>query len=129
MSRGNVPWIYLNVGLAALLFYLCIRGGLLPDDPRLEYKDLITIILTAIAVLLAGVTIIIALLAVWGYSSIRESVVKTAQEAAEQAARDTARSIAEPVAARVAEEAVRGLSVAVRATTLSAEQFAKPNDG
>jgi hypothetical protein len=125
MSRSNVPWIYLNVVLAALLFYLCIRGGLKPDDPKVEYKDLITIILTAIAVLLAGVTIIIALLAVWGYSSI----LKTAQEAAEQAARDTARSIAEPVAARVAEEAVRGLSLAVRATTPSAEQFAKPNDG
>lgn len=98
-----------------VLFYLCIRSGLLPvPPPGVEYKDLITIILTAVAVLLAAVTVIIALLAFWGYNSIRESAEKVAKETAERVAARTA----EPVAARVA------LQVAERARGVP-----PPNDG
>lgn len=76
----------------------------------IEFKDLITIVLTAIAVLLAAVTIIIALLAFWGYSSIREAAVKSAQETAKRVAETVAESAAkdkaEEVAVRQVEETV-----------------------
>jgi hypothetical protein len=60
----------------------------------IESKDLITIVLGAVAVLLAAVTIFIAVLAIWGYNSIREESVKAAVAAAEKEARNTAEAVA-----------------------------------
>ena len=82
------------------LLYFGFRGlDLHPNG--IEYKDLITIILTAIAVLLASVTIFVALMAIWGYSTIRD--------AAEKAAREVATDVAQTVAAREA-QAILALS-------------------
>jgi len=114
MGSNNIPWIYLNIFLAAVLFYLIIRGGLVPDPGGIEFKDLITIILTAIAVLLAAVTIFIGVLAVWGYSSIREAATKIAQETADHVARQVAETratdVAGSVAVRAAQQMVRLVS-------------------
>lgn len=91
-----------------LLFHIGI-GGLSAPPPGWEYKDLITIILTALGVLLGALAIFIGLLAVWGYASIRDAATKAAADKADAIARE----VAEPVAARVAEEvAARNLPAA-----------------
>lgn len=56
-------------------------------DGEIEYKDLITIILTAVAVLLAAVTIFVALMAIWGYNSLRDEATRVAVKTAANVAR------------------------------------------
>lgn len=89
--------ILLMMNAILIVFGLLYFGfhGLDLHPNGIEYKDLITIILTAIAVLLASVTIFVALMAIWGYTSIRE--------AAEKSAREVATDVAQTVAAREAQ--------------------------
>ena len=89
--------ILLLLNVIALMIAIRYFGlwPLLPNTDGIEYKDLITIILAALAVILAAVTIFIAVMAVWGYNAIRES--------AEKAAREVAKDVAQTVAAREAE--------------------------
>jgi hypothetical protein len=89
-----------NILLFLLLLYHIGIGGLSHPPVPWEYKDLITIILTALAVLLAAITILIGLITIWGYNSIRQAAV----DAAETKADESAKRIAESVAARTAQE-------------------------
>jgi hypothetical protein len=89
-----------NILLFILLLYHIGIGGLSRPPAAWEYKDLITIILTALAVLLAAITILIGLITIWGYNSIRAAAV----DAAETKADESAKRIAESVAARTAQE-------------------------
>ncbi len=76
-----------------------IAEGRLPQD--IEYKDFVAILLTAVIVMLAVLTAVLALFAVWGFSVIRDE----ARVAAEREAAKVARDVAGSVAARTALEA------------------------
>jgi hypothetical protein len=98
--------------------------------PQWEYKDLITIILTALGVLLAGLAISIGVLAIWGYNSIREAAVQGAVLRAQEilaGAENVARSTAETVATRVAEAAMQSVAPVDRTEDL-AEALSKKDD-
>jgi hypothetical protein len=96
----NLAATAVNVLLFLLLLYHVGIDGLAKPPAGWEYKDLITIILTAFAALLAALAIIIGLFAIWGYTSIRDTVTSAADV--------SAREIAETVAARVAREVIGG---------------------
>lgn len=74
-----------------------------PTVAGFTQAEFISIILTAVTVVLAALAIILAIAAFWGYTAIREGAV----EAAKIEARKVARSNSEVVAARVAEEAAQ----------------------
>lgn len=67
-----------------IVVYWVVSRGLGPATGSLEYKDLVSILLTAASVVLAGVGIAVALLALWGYNALaalaRETSEKTAKD-------------------------------------------------
>jgi hypothetical protein len=104
MGTGNIFWFAANLILSIILvFYIGVHGLDYPP-PGWEYKDLLTVILTALTALLAGLAIFIGVLAIWGYNSIREAAERAAERVADAKAENTARTVAETVAARVAEQ-------------------------
>jgi hypothetical protein len=104
---ANRALLVVNIGLViVVLYFLGTRGLGLPAS-NFEYKDLIAIILTALAVILAAVTIFVAGLAIWGYTTIRESAERAAVATAEEAAKLVAADVARATASREAPEAVR----------------------
>lgn len=94
--------LFLNVCALIIAFLYFGFHGIYSVDHGIEYKDLVTIILTAIAVLLAAVTLFVAAMAIWGYNSIREESVKAAVKAADAKAAEIAKNVAESVASREA---------------------------
>lgn len=62
----------------------------------IEYKDLISIVLTALSAMIALLAFFIAAFAFWGFSYIEKKLIKVAKKAADKAARE----VAEPVASR-----------------------------
>jgi hypothetical protein len=75
-----------------LFLKLYLNGELTVEHSAVvEYKDFISILLTAIAVMIAIATAVAAMAAVWGYGAIREelnrTVAKTAGDRAEEIAR------------------------------------------
>ena len=49
-----------------------------------DWTAIITVILTAIAVLLGALAVMIAVAAIWGYNTLKDEVVKAATKVAEQ---------------------------------------------
>ena len=96
--------ILFSVNILALVVALLYFGWkpLVPGHENIEYKDLIAIILTALAVLLAAVTLFVAAMAIWGYNSIRQESVRAAVSAAEAEATRVAKNTAQAVASREA---------------------------
>ncbi|MFZ2287776.1 MAG: hypothetical protein WAV93_12385 [Bacteroidales bacterium] len=88
-----------NVLLFAFLIWAVAARGLQPAPADWKYQDLVTILLTAVAVILAAVTLFIAILAIWGYTALKD--------AAEKEARKVATDVAQSVAAREARAASR----------------------
>jgi len=66
-------WLILILNLIAFAFLLPKK---LIGGDGIEYKDLITIILTALAVMIAVGTVVIAIMAIWGYKSISDEMKK-----------------------------------------------------
>jgi hypothetical protein len=56
------------------------------NHPVVEYKDFVSILLTAIAVMIGVAAVFAAFAAIWGFDLLRREIVKTATEAAERAA-------------------------------------------
>src|SRR6266403_1510692 len=104
MGRGNIFWFVANLILTIILVYYVALHGLDHPPAGWEYKDLLTVLLTALTALLAGLAIFIGILAIWGYNSIRDAAERAAERAADSKAEETARAVAETVATRVAEE-------------------------
>lgn len=75
--------------------------GLQHDPSGWTYQDLVSVLLTAIGVLLAIVALFVAVLAIWGYSALKEAAAEVAAKKAEQVARE----VAGPIAARAGAEA------------------------
>lgn len=90
--------IFWNVALAIVLGYLVWRGGYQTSVPQgIEYKDFVSILLTAVIVMVALAALFVGAAAVWTYKEGMELIRTTADKAA--------REVATSVATRVAREA------------------------
>jgi hypothetical protein len=103
-----VAWC-LFCALAVLFLYLYINGqiGAGPDHPVIEYKDFVTILLTALAVMIAVATVVVAVAAVWGYVAIRDEISRTVKEIAGKRAEEVARDRIEAIAPGLVKEIIR----------------------
>jgi len=97
LHEPDVHWtskffIVVNVFLGWLLVgYMVSRHIGYGGD--IKGADLVTILLTALAVMLAILTIFLASLAVWGYASIREASDRIAKDVASEVAKKTATEV------------------------------------
>jgi hypothetical protein len=71
------------------------NGGQLqasPDTPKVTYVELVTILLTGITVALAILAVMVGLLAIWGYASIKKESADAAKASSEQFMREHVKS-------------------------------------
>lgn len=87
----------------AAIFYLHPTLSI-GNSHDLEYKDFISMLLTALGVLIAVMATTFAIAAIWGYGALREEVIKASKAEARGAAETEARATAEEVATKVARE-------------------------
>lgn len=81
-----------NLAFAVLAMYFIMKGGVVtPESAGLDWKDFVTILLTALTVMVAIGALFIAVLAVWTYKDLRETVMRIAKETAESVATRTVR--------------------------------------
>lgn len=102
-------------GLAIALF-IAYKAGWIAEigSAGLEYKDFVSILLTATALMLAVLGAILAILAVYGFQGIKQDAMKRAARAAKKTAgpvaagvaKETAETVASQIAAKTAEEVV-----------------------
>lgn len=139
MIKKIWSWFFFlfNVALAVTLLWFLFFGHkfVIHETNSLEYKDLIAIILTALAVMIAVATVVLAALAVWGFAALREEAssraarearkvaLKIGKEAKERATA-VAKEVAETVAARTTRDALP-----VGTTGPDAESIANAMDG
>jgi len=104
---GNRLSIVLNLSMMGAGAYFIATRGLETPSGSWTYADLVSILLTAVGVLLAIVALFVAVLAIWGYTAIREAAAdaatKVASVVAERVARDTASTVASRVGASTSE--------------------------
>lgn len=88
--RGlQIFFAVLNVAILimASLFLIFHRGFSVEDGRQvIDYKDFVSILLTAIAVMIAILTIFIAAAAVWGFSALKDEACRVARSEANQVA-------------------------------------------
>jgi hypothetical protein len=75
---------------AGILVFKNVLGPSAKDVSSLDYRDFVSILLAALGVMIAVFTVIISILAIWGYNNIQI----TAKETAEKTAKETAEKIA-----------------------------------
>jgi len=86
-ARGWINRILLGVNVVmfvVLLLFFVTRGA--SFSPPWDGPAVVTIVLTAVTVVLGAVALGVALLAVWGYSALREHAGNIADKAATAAA-------------------------------------------
>ena len=68
-----------------LILHFVARGDLSsPTAPIIEYKDFVTILLTALGVMIAVAAIFAAIAAIWGFEFLRRETRESAEKAARQ---------------------------------------------
>lgn len=73
--------------IAFLFYYLHLnRHTILAPANGLEWKDFVSILLTALGVMLAVMTLFLAVLAIWGFNSLKEEAIRVARTAAMETA-------------------------------------------
>jgi uncharacterized membrane protein len=82
-----VVWLYSKGG-----FYLKASEQQAVGTP-LDYNNFVPILLTAIGVMIAVLTVFLAIAAVWGYTQIKDETTKTAKETAKETAKVEARKL------------------------------------
>jgi hypothetical protein len=98
-----VVTLFFNTAVAAMaLFYMSrgqhhvvFRGHALVPEPAqaVEFKDFASILLTAVAVMFAIATVVIALAAIWGFSQLKDEAAKVARDVASTVAKARAEEI------------------------------------
>lgn len=81
MWRGFQAFLAcLNVAVISIGIFLFYKGGwtLTPGDPAIEYKDFISIVLTALSLMVTILGAFIAILAVFGFNEIRKEARRIA---------------------------------------------------
>jgi hypothetical protein len=85
----------------AAYFYFEPHWSIGPHE-GIEYKDFISILLTALGVLIASLAGILALGAIWGYGALKEEMTRVSEAESRKVAEIEAKAVAEGVATRVA---------------------------
>jgi len=119
----QVTALFLICAVSIVSMYAFTNGSLAgARPPVVEYKDFVTILLTALAVMIAVATFMGALAAVWGFTVLRDE----AHRAAEAAAEKVAKAHVESTVPRLVEEAMNfaGQSKGTKADAV-AEEYGK----
>jgi predicted RNase H-like nuclease len=82
-----VGWCFV-VALALVAAFALAGNGITSDHPVVEYKDFVSILLTAIAVMIGIGAVAAAFAAIWGFELLRREIVKAAAEIAAKAAEE-----------------------------------------
>ena len=77
---------------AGAVWFLSENGAASIAPGKWEYKDLISILLTVVSVIVTFIGIIVAVAAIWGYQSIRNVAEQKAEETSRQGCDDYLRS-------------------------------------
>jgi hypothetical protein len=96
LGRGLLIFVGLLTSASIVLNLWFIGRGTLSEvhAPLVEYKDFVTILLTALAVMIAIATVLAAMAAVWGYVEIREGINRRVDEIASKRAAEVATEVA-----------------------------------
>lgn len=86
--------------LATAGWFVISRGYSLQPDPNWKFSEIVSLLFATSTIVMAALTIVLAVLAVLGYSAIQ----KLAKESAEAVAEKVARETAEPAASRAAQD-------------------------
>jgi hypothetical protein len=120
-NMGAVFWRGFHIFMAAtyiagifVVFFIVWKAGWIAEigSVGLDYKDFVSILLTATALMLAVLGAILAILAVYGFQGIKEDAAKRAARAAKKAARPVARETAERVATDIAAKTAESVATA-----------------
>lgn len=85
MKVANGILLALNLVAGAAIIWLLSRGPIPPlADEGWSYNDLIAVILTALGVVLSAVTLAVAIVALWSFSTLRRSAGSAAQRTARE---------------------------------------------
>lgn len=68
--------------MLGMFLFVATSDSISSEHPNIEYKDFVSILLTALAVMIAIAAVIAALAAIWGFAVLREEVSKAASSAA-----------------------------------------------
>lgn len=101
MQPANVIILIVNVVILLTAVGVSVHQGVTPG-PGLSWESFAAILLGSAAVIVTAVTAFIAIVAIWGYNSIREAAKEQARQAAGEQARRVAEEIARDVSATVA---------------------------
>lgn len=106
MLRGFLAFSAL-MSLSAIVAvgFLVWKGGWQPasGNSGIEYKDFVSIVLSALSLMIAVLGASLAALAVYGFEVIRKGAYRIAADKAEKVAKGVAEATAETVAARAAQ--------------------------
>lgn len=97
----NLLFFVLNAALLAVGGFFVFSRGYVAGAGFSQY-EVITLVLACVAVLLTALGLFVAIIAIWGYGTLKQAAMDQAQSAAHV----TAGRVAEAVAARTAEEFV-----------------------
>lgn len=84
----NRIFFVVNAALAAATMWALFRSTPGVSAGGIEYKDFISILLTAVTVVLAALAILLALAAVWGYQKLSDHAAERAAATAAAASQD-----------------------------------------
>jgi len=95
-----------NTMCVIFIMYFALPSGIISQGSGIEYKDLVSILLTLVTIILAALAILLAVAAVWGYNTIKDAAERAAiaavQERADVAARETAHRVATDICPTIA---------------------------
>jgi hypothetical protein len=107
MWRGFQAFLAcLNVAVMLTAIFLLYKSGwtLSPGQSSIEYKDVISLILSALSLMLAVLGAFVAILAVFGFSEIRKEAYRIAKRNAVQVATKEGRAAGETAAIKAVGE-------------------------
>jgi hypothetical protein len=70
--------------LACILVFKNVLGPSTKDASSLDYRDFVSILLAALGVMIAVFTVMISILAIWGYNNIQVTAKETAEKIAKE---------------------------------------------
>jgi uncharacterized membrane protein YidH (DUF202 family) len=85
IRAGQIGLLVFNISFAVMALYFIFKGGTKTDaSSGLEYKDFVSIMLTALSVMIALGAIFVAILAIWSYNNFKALVEQAAEKKAQE---------------------------------------------
>jgi hypothetical protein len=119
-----VGWCFVIAAAIAI----CVIAGRGPSagNPVVEYKDFVSILLTALGVMIAVGAVVAAVGAFYGFEVLRREVVHAAAEAARKAAESTATQVAQTKVDEIVPGLVeKSMKIDRQVTATEADKIAK----